>query len=246
MAHAGREGAPWASRELARRPQGLPCPAVRHHQRVAQPGLAVRARPCLCRHVSGTRSPGAAGQPACSPCAGTVSQPSPAHQAPDPEVLGSGRARQRPRCHAGTAPFISQGWRKEGDPRALCTKAVLWPHARCQEDAAGRHTGRESSPQGPAGLSGCPDVAPAHPQHLVRVRDAAGRALPGPRGPRAQRCGSLQVWGRMDARPHSREARRKGRALLSWALSAQGGDRPLSLATVVRRELEGDELIKSH
>lgn len=72
MAHARREGAPWAGRELARCPQGLPCPAVRHHQRVAQPGLTVQARPCLCRHVSGTRSPGAAGQPACSPRAGTV------------------------------------------------------------------------------------------------------------------------------------------------------------------------------
>lgn len=183
-------------------------------------------------------------------CRQARSQPSPAHRAPDPEVLGSGRAQQRPRCHAGTAPFISQGWRKEGDPRALCTKAVLWPHARCQEDAAGRHTGRESSPQGPAGLDGCPDVASAHPQHLVRARDAAGRALPGPRGPRAQRCGSLQVRGRVDVRPRvefpAGEARRKGRALLSLALTAQGGDRPLSLATVVRRELEGDELIKSH
>lgn len=183
-----------------------------------------------------------------------LSQPSPAHRMPDPEILGSGRARQSPRCHAGTAPFISQGWRKEGDPGAPRTKAVLWPHAGERGVGKIQQEGTREEKAAPRAQQGSMDalaVAPAHPQHLVRARDAAGRALLGPRGPRARRCGfSCRFgagWMCGPAAVHAAgEAQRKGRALLSQALTAQGGDRALSLATVVRRELEGDELIKSH
>lgn len=144
VAHAQRDGAPWAGRELARRPRGCRAPwrgtANAWHGRDSPWGP-------VCAHA-GVSPPAACGAPGRqgsqprSP-AGRIllprrwhrghrqalSQPSPAHRMPDPEILGSGRARQSPRCHAGTAPFISQGWRKEGDPGAPRTKAVLWPHA---------------------------------------------------------------------------------------------------------------------
>lgn len=109
-------------------------------------------------------------------CRQARSQPSPAHRAPDPEVLGSGRARQRPRCHAGTAPLLAKAGGRKG------THALRAPRL-CSGRTHGvrkiQQEGTREEKAAPRARQGSMD-APTWPQLIPNTLSGRGMLRAGP------------------------------------------------------------------